>query len=155
MVAQIHQTTSCRGFAPRGRASSHANCVMTTKKEGMGFPRLEKMTGNTPGKNPNQDDDDNSTGLATKTRPKVKKPSLYRVLLLNDDYTPMEFVVHVLEKFFNKGQEEATQIMLLVHQNGVGICGTFTYEVAETKVTQVIDAARRNQHPLQCTMEKE
>ena len=113
------------------------------------------MTGNTPNKPPNQDDDDHSTGLATKTRPKVKKPSLYRVLLLNDDYTPMEFVVHVLEKYFNKGQEEALQIMLHVHQNGVGVCGTFTYEVAETKVTQVIDSARSNQHPLQCTMEKE
>lgn len=113
------------------------------------------MTGNTPGKGPDQGDDDFSTGLATKTRPAVKKPSLYRVLLLNDDYTPMEFVVHVLEKYFNKGQEEALQIMLHVHQNGVGVCGTFTYEVAETKVTQVIDSARSNQHPLQCTMEKE
>lgn len=106
-------------------------------------------------KNSNDDDGDSGTGLVTKTRPKVKKPSLYRVLLLNDDYTPMEFVVHVLERFFNKNQEEATTIMLHVHQNGVGICGTFTYEVAETKVTQVIDCARQHQHPLQCTMEKE
>lgn len=106
-------------------------------------------------KNNNEDDDESGTGLVTKTRPKVKKPSLYRVLLLNDDYTPMEFVVHVLERFFNKNQEEATTIMLHVHQNGVGICGTFTYEVAETKVTQVIDCARQHQHPLQCTMEKE
>lgn len=113
------------------------------------------MTRITLNQDPNQDDDDHSTGLITKTRPKVKKPSLYRVLLLNDDYTPMEFVVHVLEKFFNKGEEEATQIMLLVHQNGVGVCGTFTYEVAESKVTEVIDAARQHQHPLQCTMEKE
>lgn len=128
---------------------------MQAFKFGDGLAELGIMTGNTPDKNPNQDDDGLSTGLATKTRPKVKKPSLYRVLLLNDDYTPMEFVVHVLEKYFNKGQEEATQIMLLVHQNGVGVCGTFTYEVAETKVTQVIDSARRNQHPLQCTMEKE
>jgi len=106
----------------------------------------------------NHHDDDNggpSTGLVTKTRPKTKKPSLYRVLLLNDDYTPMEFVIYVLEKFFNMGHEDAMRIMLHVHQNGVGVCGTFTYEVAETKVAQVIDAALQNQHPLQCTMEKE
>ncbi|MCG8441433.1 MAG: ATP-dependent Clp protease adapter ClpS [Caulobacterales bacterium] len=95
------------------------------------------------------------TGVATKTRPKTKRPSMYRVLLLNDDYTPMEFVVEVLERVFNKGHEEAVRIMLHVHQNGVGVCGVFTYEVAETKVAQVLDAARRNQHPLQCTMEKE
>ena len=96
-----------------------------------------------------------NTGLVTKTRPKTKKPSLYRVLLLNDDYTPMEFVVYVLQRYFNKTQEDATRIMLHVHQNGVGICGVFTYEVAETKVAQVVDEARRHQHPLQCTMEKE
>jgi len=100
-------------------------------------------------------DDEPNTGLVTKTRPKTKKPSLYRVLLLNDDYTPMEFVVFVLQRFFNKNQEDATRIMLHVHQNGVGVCGVFTYEVAETKVAQVIDEARRHQHPLQCTMEKE
>ena len=85
---------------------------------------------------------------------KTKRPSLYRVLLLNDDYTPMEFVVHVLERFFQKGREEATQIMLHVHQHGVGECGIYTYEVAETKVTQVMDFARKHQHPLQCVMEK-
>jgi ATP-dependent Clp protease adaptor protein ClpS len=95
------------------------------------------------------------TGIATRTRPETKKPSLYRVLLLNDDYTPMEFVVFVLERFFNKGREESTRIMLHVHQHGVGLCGVFTYEVAETKVAQVLDMARRNEHPLQCTMEKE
>jgi ATP-dependent Clp protease adaptor protein ClpS len=95
------------------------------------------------------------SGVATKTRTRTKKPSLYRVLLLNDNYTPMEFVVFVLERFFNKTREEATRIMLHVHQNGVGVCGVFTYEVAETKVTQVMDLARRNEHPLQCTMEKE
>jgi ATP-dependent Clp protease adaptor protein ClpS len=99
--------------------------------------------------------DENQTGIVTKTRPKTKKPSLYKVLLLNDDYTPMEFVVHVLERFFNKGREEATRIMLHVHQKGVGICGVYTYEVAETKVTQVMDFSRQHQHPLQCTMEKE
>ena len=106
------------------------------------------------------DDDSDSkgesqTGIGTKTRPKTKKPSLYKVLLLNDDYTPMEFVVHVLERFFNKGREEATRIMLHVHQKGVGICGVYTYEVAETKVTQVMDFSRQHQQPLQCTMEKE
>ncbi|SLN43600.1 ATP-dependent Clp protease adapter ClpS [Oceanibacterium hippocampi] len=97
----------------------------------------------------------NQIGVVTKTRPKVKKPSMWRVMLLNDDFTPMEFVVYVLERFFHKGREEATQIMLHVHQKGVGICGVFPYEVAETKVMQVIDFARQNQHPLQCTMEKE
>ncbi len=98
--------------------------------------------------------DDTGTGTATKTRSKTKRPSLYRVLLLNDDYTPMEFVVHVLERFFHKGPEEATTIMLHVHHNGVGECGIYTYEVAETKVTQVMDFARKHQHPLQCVMEK-
>ena len=94
------------------------------------------------------------TEVVTKTRPKTKKPSLWRVLMLNDDYTPMEFVVYVLERFFNKSGEEATRIMLHVHQKGVGVCGIFPYEIAETKVTQVIDLARQNQHPLQCTLEK-
>ena len=92
---------------------------------------------------------------STQTKTRTKKPSLYRVLLLNDDYTPMEFVVYVLERFFNKSREDATTIMLHVHQNGVGVCGVFTYEVAETKVAQVLDLARRSEHPLQCTMEKE
>jgi len=96
-----------------------------------------------------------NTGTIVKARPKTKKPSMYRVLLLNDDYTPMEFVVHVLERFFGKSREEATEIMLHVHHRGVGVCGVFTYEVAETKVAQTIEFARRHQHPLQCTMEKE
>ncbi|MBI2719828.1 MAG: ATP-dependent Clp protease adapter ClpS [Rhizobiales bacterium] len=99
--------------------------------------------------------DGNQTGVITRTEVKTKKPSLYKVLLLNDDYTPMEFVVHVLERFFGKGREEATRIMLHVHQKGVGICGVYTFEVAETKVTQVMDFSRNHQHPLQCTMEKE
>ena len=107
------------------------------------------------GKNGNNEDGDGKTGLVTKTRPKTKKPSLYKVLLLNDDYTPMEFVVHVLERYFHKNREEATKIMWHVHQKGVGVCGVFTYEVAETKVAQVMDLARQNQHPLQCRMEKE
>jgi len=99
--------------------------------------------------------DGNQAGVITRTEVRTKKPSLYKVLLLNDDYTPMEFVVHVLERFFGKGREEATRIMLHVHQKGVGVCGVYTFEVAETKVTQVMDFARGNQHPLQCTMEKE
>jgi len=93
--------------------------------------------------------------VATKTRTRTQRPSLYKVLLLNDDYTPMEFVVHVLERFFGKSREDATSIMLHVHQKGVGICGVYTFEVAETKVAQVIEFARQQQHPLQCTMEKE
>lgn len=95
------------------------------------------------------------TGILLKTRPKTKKPSLYKVLILNDDYTPMEFVVHILERFFSKTKQEATDIMLHVHRRGVGLCGVFTYEVAETKVNQVMDFARANDQPLQCTMEKE
>ncbi|MBB6124283.1 ATP-dependent Clp protease adaptor protein ClpS [Sphingobium subterraneum] len=93
-------------------------------------------------------------GVATRTRTRTKKPSLYKVLMLNDDYTPMEFVVHVLQRFFKMDMEEATRVMLHVHQRGVGICGIFSYEVAETKVNQVMDFARQNQHPLQCTLEK-
>lgn len=99
--------------------------------------------------------DDSETGIATKTKTKTKKPNMYRVLLLNDDFTPMEFVVLILERFFRKTGDEATQIMLHVHNNGVGECGVFTYEVAETKVTQVMDFARKNQHPLQCILEKQ
>ena len=96
-----------------------------------------------------------STDVIVKTRTKPKTPSMYKVLMLNDDYTPMEFVVHVLEKFFGKNRSDATRIMLHVHQRGVGVCGVFTYEVAESKVSTVIDYARRHQHPLQCTLEKE
>lgn len=95
------------------------------------------------------------TGIMLKTRPKTKKPSMYKVLVLNDDYTPMEFVIHILERFFNKNRQEATDIMLHVHRRGVGVCGIFTYEVAETKVAQVMDFARANEQPLQCTLEKE
>src|SRR5262245_1693750 len=94
------------------------------------------------------------TAVITKTKPQTKRPSLYRVLILNDDYTPMEFVVHVLERLFNKDHETATRIMLHVHHHGIGECGVYTYEVAETKVTQVMDFARKHQHPLQCVMEK-
>jgi ATP-dependent Clp protease adaptor protein ClpS len=94
------------------------------------------------------------SAVITKTRPQVKRPNMYRVLLLNDDYTPMEFVVDVLQRFFNKDRDSATRIMLHVHHHGIGECGVYTYEVAETKVTQVMDFARKHQHPLQCVMEK-
>ncbi len=100
-------------------------------------------------------EEEKETGLLLKPKPKTKKPSMYKVLLLNDDYTPMEFVIHVLERFFSKNRQEATDIMLHVHRRGVGLCGIFTYEVAETKVAQVMDYARSNEQPLQCTMEKE
>ncbi len=106
---------------------------------------------NSPPKTGN--DDDFGVGLATKVRPITKKPSMYKVLMLNDDYTPMEFVVHILGRVFGKSHDEATQIMLHVHQRGVGVCGIFTLELAETKATQAIDLARKNDHPLQCTIE--
>lgn len=99
--------------------------------------------------------DGRGAGVMLKAKPKTRKPSMYKVLLLNDDFTPMEFVVHVLERFFSKTKDEATEIMLHVHRRGVGLCGVFTYEVAETKVMQVMDFARANEQPLQCTMEKE
>lgn len=101
-----------------------------------------------------KDGGDSEIGIATKTRTRPKKPSQYKVLLLNDDYTPMEFVVMVLKRFFGMDLEQATRVMLHVHQKGVGVCGVFSYEVAETKVNQVMDCARQNQHPLQCTLEK-
>jgi ATP-dependent Clp protease adaptor protein ClpS len=97
----------------------------------------------------------NGTTVLTATKAKTKKPALYKVLMMNDDYTPMEFVVHTLQRFFKMSVEQATQVMLHVHQRGVGVCGIFTYEVAETKVNQVTEFARKHQHPLQCTMEKE
>ncbi|MEL6530173.1 MAG: ATP-dependent Clp protease adapter ClpS [Pseudomonadota bacterium] len=101
-----------------------------------------------------KDGGESEIGLATKTRTKPKKPSQYKVLMLNDDYTPMEFVVAVLKRFFSMDLEQATRVMLHVHQKGVGVCGIFPYEVAETKVNQVMDFAKQNQHPLQCTLEK-
>jgi ATP-dependent Clp protease adaptor protein ClpS len=101
------------------------------------------------------DDFGTSDDILVKPREKTKRPSMYKVLLLNDDYTPMEFVIHVLTQFFGKGHDDATRIMLQVHQKGVGVCGVFSYDVAETKATQVVDFARKNQHPLQCTIEKE
>jgi ATP-dependent Clp protease adaptor protein ClpS len=102
-------------------------------------------------KNTPEDD----SGLLTKTRTRTQRPPLYKVLLLNDDYTPMEFVVHVLERFFGTNRQQAIEIMLTVHRKGLAVVGVFSFEIAETKVTQVMDYARRNQHPLQCTMERE
>ena len=100
----------------------------------------------------NQNQNDSESNLETKK--KLKKPSLYKVILLNDDYTPMEFVIFLLQKFFHKNNDEATKIMLHVHQNGIGVCGVFSFEIAETKVIQVLESSRKNEHPLQCTMEK-
>ena len=100
-------------------------------------------------------EDDADTSILTATKPKTKRPPLYKVLLLNDDFTPMEFVVHVLERFFHLSHAQAFEIMLTVHKKGVAVVGVFSHEIAETKVTQVMDFARRHQHPLQCTMEKE
>lgn len=138
------------GIGPgRGMVQEHENLQISA------IVRL--AANNDPPKEPRREDGDadTKTGIVTKTRPKTKKPNLYKVLLLNDDFTPMEFVVLVLQRFFNKGQEDATRIMLHVHHKGVGICGVYTYEVAETKVTQVMDFSRQHGHPLQCTMEKE
>ena len=95
-----------------------------------------------------------AVGIATKVKARPKKPSMFKVLMLNDDYTPMEFVVMVLKRFFHMDLEQATRVMLHVHQKGVGVCGVYPYEIAETKVNQVMDFARQNQHPLQCTLEK-
>jgi len=116
---------------------------------GEGPPRMQN--GEDGGKGPGRG---TAVITRTKTKTKTKKPSLYRVLILNDDYTPMEFVVHILERFFQKDREAATRVMLHVHNHGVGECGVYTFEVAETKVSQVMDFARQHQHPLQCVMEK-
>ena len=109
--------------------------------------KIEKKQSNQPNSGP-------GPSILLESKPKLKKHSMYNVVLLNDDYTPMEFVIRVLEKYFNKKEEEATQIMLHVHKRGAGICGTYTFEVAETKCKAVIDFAKQHEHPLQCTMEK-
>src|ERR1022692_3763727 len=120
--------------------------VAPTQQIAVATPKTSRAR-NTGGRSP-------TTSIITKVKPKTKPPSVFRVLILNDDYTPMEFVVLVLEKFFQKNAEAATTIMLHVHHHGLGECGIFTYEIAETKVTQVMDFARKHQHPLQCVMEK-
>ncbi len=100
-------------------------------------------------------DDERDFGVKLETRPKTKRPPLYKVLILNDDYTPMEFVVHVLERFFGMTHAQSIELMLTVHQKGVAVVGVYSHEIAETKVALVMDFAARHQHPLQCTMEKE
>ena len=121
---------------------------------GAGFPPKAAGESDNDNNKTNRGGAGSGTAVITRTRTQTRKPSMYRVLLLNDDYTPMEFVITVLRRYFNKNNEEATTIMLHVHQHGVGECGIYTYEVAETKVTQVMDFARKHQHPLQCIMEK-
>jgi ATP-dependent Clp protease adaptor protein ClpS len=128
--------------------STFKACPSVPAKSAASAPRMSNDENRNPGTS------GPSTSVITKVKPKTKRPNLYRVLILNDDYTPMEFVVHVLEKFFQKDAEAATKIMLHVHHHGIGECGVFTYEIAETKVTQVMDFARKHQHPLQCVMEK-
>ena len=108
-----------------------------------------------PTDQPTDPQPEEGSGLALKTKPKTVQPSLYKVLLLNDDFTPMDFVVRVLEQFFQKAHEEALEVMLNVHRLGVGLCGVYSYEIAETKVAQVLTFAREHQHPLQCTMERD
>ncbi|MEN8894645.1 MAG: ATP-dependent Clp protease adapter ClpS [Yoonia sp.] len=103
----------------------------------------------------NDDDGGDDVGIALDTKPKTKRPPLYKVLILNDDFTPMEFVVMVLERFFGMSHAQAMDLMMVVHKKGVAVVGVYSHEIAETKVAQVMDFAQRNQHPLQCTMEKE
>ena len=138
--------------------SLRSNCEWRLDGDRLGGPN-EPPNGPPGGLPPRRDDKEGDgegrSGALTLTRTRTKKPSMYKVLMLNDDYTPMEFVVDVLQHIFQKNREEATQIMLHVHQKGVGVCGVYTYEIAETKVTQTVDYARKNQHPLQCTLEKE
>ena len=101
------------------------------------------------------DGDDSDFGVALDTKPKTKRPPMYKVMILNDDFTPMEFVVQVLERFFGLSHAQSFEIMLTVHKKGIAVVGVFSHEIAETKVAQVMDFAQRHQHPLQCTMEKE
>ena len=136
--------------------SLRIDCEWRLNGDRLGGPN--EPPGGPPQQPPRRDDKEGDgegrSGALTLTRTRTKKPSMYKVLMLNDDYTPMEFVVLVLQRFFTMGIEDATRVMLQVHQQGVAVCGVFTYEVAETKVTQVTDFARSNQHPLQCTLEK-
>jgi ATP-dependent Clp protease adaptor protein ClpS len=153
----------CRGHYDGGKKADSIGRIMTIATNNndpaqirpfIGFrPRMADDDRKRKGGNPGEPGGP-GTAVITKTKPQTKKPNFYRVLILNDDYSPMEFVVHVLEKFFGKDHEAATRIMLHVHHHGIGECGIYTYEVAETKVTQVMDFARKHQHPLQCVMEK-
>ena len=135
------------GMQHQGNILTYHNCPAAHAQ----FP-----DGSIPDEGDGSENSENTdTSIILKPRPKTKKPSMYKVLLLNDDYTPMEFVVLVLEKFFKKSRQESTDIMMTVHRKGVGVCGIYTFEIAETKVAQVMDFARANEQPLQCTMEKE
>ena len=115
---------------------------------------LSEITLNSDEEN-NDDFKNKFSSIVLEEKPKLKKPPLYKVIMLNDDYTPMEFVIEMLQAYFSKSQEQATEIMLHIHQKGIGICGLYTYEIAESKATQVLDKARKNQHPLQIKLEKE
>jgi len=146
-----------RPLVGRGGPTVYCGGMITVMTQPM-TPSMIKPLLAGPGRSDDDGRDDggrSGAGVATKTKPKTKQPALYKVLMLNDDYTPMEFVVLTLQQFFRMTIEDATRVMLSVHQRGVGICGVFTYEVAETKVNQVIDFAREHQHPLQCTLEKD
>jgi ATP-dependent Clp protease adaptor protein ClpS len=146
------------GFPPRSFPRAERGASVATRTRGDRCRALSAAARHEAAKEPQKGGEGGGSGLGTavitRTKTQTRRPNMYRVLLLNDDYTPMEFVVAVLKKYFNKGPEEATRIMLHVHQHGVGECGVFTYEIAETKVTQVMDYARKHQHPLQCIMEK-
>jgi len=107
------------------------------------------------GGEPDKDGGGAGTDVVAQTRTRVKKPSMYKVLLLNDDYTPMDFVILVLQRFFHKDHQEAVEIMMQVHRKGTGVCGVYTYEVAETKVALVMQFSQQHEHPLQCTMERD
>ena len=128
--------------------------TMTERRYSRVEDGIRAEDGNSDGTGDSGGNDRGNVGIATKTRSRTKQPTPYRVLMLNDDYTPMEFVVLCLQRFFRMDMEAVTRVMLHVHQKGVGVCGTFSYEVAETKVSQVMDFAQQNQHPLQCTLEK-
>jgi ATP-dependent Clp protease adaptor protein ClpS len=151
---------TCRnaGIAPIGALLRPPNCAYNGRR-GTEWPRVGPGASDDAtimsGINKRNGEHGPQTGIAVKPRPKTKKPSMYKVLMLNDDYTPMEFVVHVLERIFGMDNQQATQVMLHVHRRGVGVCGVFTFEVAETKVNQTMDLARQHQHPLQCTIEKD
>ena len=144
------------GTVIRTMDSLRIDCEWRLNGDRLGGPN--EPPGGPPQQPPRRDegegDGEGRSGALTLTRTRTKKPSQYKVLLLNDDYTPMEFVVMVLKRFFRMDLEQATRVMLHVHQKGVGVCGVYPYEVAETKVNQVMDCARENQHPLQCTLEK-
>ena len=114
-----------------------------------------KINGIKMSKQDNNNEGDLEGSVITKSKPKTKKPSMYKVLMINDDYTPMDFVVHVLQKFFKIPEPQDLTIMLQVHQKGFGVCGIFSFEVAESKVQQVVEYAKTHAHPLQCTIEKD